>query len=183
MWSAPLERPVNWVCHGDTFHTKPDEDHESDVDWTKNSLGFDESLNPYQITPADTACVLKGGCFIKEINSFERVITDITNGCVMGWKYFDFGEDYTNGTMDLEIKVIPRGCSGKIHVWIDDEVNGREIGTLDFDMGSNILRGGVEHVTGRHAVYFVAEMRYTGWIKDNWEMRPLLDVVSFVFRK
>ena len=147
------------------------------------SLGFDESLNPYKITQADTACVLRGGCFITEINSFERVLTDITNGCVMGWKYFDFGDDYTEGTMDLQIKVNPRGCSGKLHVWIDDPVEGKEIGTVDFDMGSSVVSGRVEMVTGRHAVYFVAEQRYTSWIKENWYNRPLVDIVSFVFRK
>lgn len=147
------------------------------------SLGFEESLNPYQITAADTACVLKGGSFITELNSFERVITNITNGCVMGWKYFDFGEDYTKGTLEMQLKVIPRGCSGKLHVWIDDPENGKEIGTVAFDMGSSVISGRLDMVTGRHAIYLVADMRYTGWAKENWENRPLLDIVSFVIRK
>jgi hypothetical protein len=44
------------------------------------SLGFEKSLSPYQITPADIACVLKGGCIITELNIFTRVVTNITNG-------------------------------------------------------------------------------------------------------
>lgn len=147
------------------------------------SLGFDESLNPYQITPADTACVLKGGCFITEINSFERVVTEVTDGCIMGWKYFEFGDDNTNGAMELQIKVKPRGCSGRVQIWIDDVCKGTKIGTLEFNYGSSLISGRVEKVTGRHAVYFVVEKRYQSWAKENWDGRPLVDVVSFVFRK
>ena len=60
------------------------------------SLGFEDSLNPYEQTQADTACVLKGSeqLMITQIDAFTRVITNITEGCVMGWKYFDFGEDH-----------------------------------------------------------------------------------------
>lgn len=76
------------------------------------SLGFEDSLNPYEQTQADTACVLKGSeqLMITQIDAFTRVITNITEGCVMGWKYFDFGEDHTNGTMTLSLKMQPRGC-------------------------------------------------------------------------
>lgn len=76
------------------------------------SLGFEDSLNPYELTQADTACVLKGSeqLMITQIDAFTRVITNITEGCVMGWKYFDFGEDHTNGTMTLSLKMQPRGC-------------------------------------------------------------------------
>ena len=79
------------------------------------SLGFEDSLNPYEQTQADTACVLKGSeqLMITQIDAFTRVITNITEGCVMGWKYFDFGEDHTNGTMTLSLKMQPRGCSGR----------------------------------------------------------------------
>ena len=36
------------------------------------SLGFEDSLNPYELTPADTACVLKGSeqLMISEIDAF-----------------------------------------------------------------------------------------------------------------
>lgn len=57
------------------------------------SLGFEESLSPYRITPADAACVIKGGtAMVTEKNVFERVVTGITDGTVLGYKYFDFGD-------------------------------------------------------------------------------------------
>ena len=51
------------------------------------SLGFETSLNPYDITPAEIACVLKGNLFITEHNPFTRVITNIKKNAVIGYKY------------------------------------------------------------------------------------------------
>lgn len=69
------------------------------------SLGFEKSLSTYQITPADTACVLKNGCIITELNVFTRVVTNITNGCVIGYRYFDFGEDFSSLNMEFSVNV------------------------------------------------------------------------------
>ena len=71
------------------------------------SLGFEDYLNPYKITMADTACVLLNGGMITEIDEFERIITKITDGTVMGWKYFEFGQD-TGSEAVVKLKV--RGC-------------------------------------------------------------------------
>ena len=147
------------------------------------SLGFETALNPYRITQADTACVLKGGCFITELDTFTRVITNIISDCVMGWKYYDFGEDDSRGSMELEIKVIPRGCHGRIHVYIDQVEESTEIGTVEFDRSSSLLHGVTSLVTGRHALDLVAEAGYTGWAKDPFLQRPLFDLVALVFRK
>lgn len=147
------------------------------------SLGFEESLNPYNITVADTACVLTGGCIITELDTFTRIITNITSGCVMGWKYYDFGEDMANGSMEIELKVIPRGCSGNIHVFIDSYTDGEEICTINFDRSSTILHGTSKTVTGRHSVFLVAEAGYTGWAKESFNGRQLFDLIAFVFRK
>lgn len=148
------------------------------------SLGFETALNPYQITNADTACVLKGdGIMITELDSFTRVITNIVSGCVMGWKYYDFGEDDTKGSMEMELKLIPRGCHGKIHIRIDDPEQGEEIGTAEFDKGSTIVSCVTSLVTGRHALYLVAEDGYVGWAKESFAGRQLFDLVAFVFRK
>lgn len=149
------------------------------------SLGFEDSLNPYELTAADTACVLKGrdDLMITEIDAFTRVITNITEGCIMGWKYFDFGEDYTNGTMTLSLKMQPRGCSGKVHVYLDDPTEGEKIGTVEFGTGDRVAEGVMRMVTGRHAVYLVAEDAHMGWAKDSFVNRQLLDLEAFVFRK
>ena len=63
------------------------------------SLGFEDALSPYKVTPADIACVLKGEAFITEHNPFERVITNIKEGTVIGYKYYEFGDDYSSGTV------------------------------------------------------------------------------------
>lgn len=52
---------------------------------TMTSLGFQDALNPYEITPAEIACVLKGGALVTEKNVFERVITEIRENCVIGY--------------------------------------------------------------------------------------------------
>ncbi|MDO5292065.1 MAG: family 43 glycosylhydrolase [bacterium] len=38
VWSADCKNLNHWTCHGDIFHTRPDEDHGSDVDWTDHEL-------------------------------------------------------------------------------------------------------------------------------------------------
>jgi hypothetical protein len=149
------------------------------------SLGFEDSLNPYDITLAETACVLKGNddkILITEFDSFTRVITKIIDGCVMGWKYFDFGDDYSSKTMTLELKVIPRGCRSRVHVHIDSE-DGEKIGVIDVGYGDRIARGEVKLVTGRHSLFFVVEEGHTGWAKDAFLHRELFDLEAFVFRK
>lgn len=37
-WSASIDDLEHWVCHGDSFHTRKDGEHESDVDWTDHEL-------------------------------------------------------------------------------------------------------------------------------------------------
>ncbi len=146
------------------------------------SLGFEEYLNPYAVTEADTACVLNGGCLITELNIFERAITNITSGCVMGWKYFDFGEDYASKTMQIRMKIGGMGCCGKIRVLIDSP-EGEEIGCVSFGEDSSVIGARLKAVTGRHAVYFIAEDGYEGWFKESMKGRQLLNLKEFVFIK
>lgn len=129
------------------------------------SLGFSQSLNPYAATPADTACVLKGGALITELDLFTRIITNVTDGCVMGWKYYDFGKDYTNEDILFAAKLLPRGCHGRIRICIDNETE--EIGSVEFFHNSTEVKGKVKNVTGRHAVYLIAESGYTTWARDS----------------
>ena len=95
------------------------------------SLGFEEALDPYEITPADIACVLKGGATIIEKNVFERVIINITDGCEIGYKYYDFGDDFTGKDMEFSADIIGCGCDCTVRIFADDE----EIGS--FDVGRN----------------------------------------------
>ena len=146
------------------------------------SLGFEDALNPYQITSADIACVLKGGCMVTEKNLFTRVVTNITDGCVMGYKYFDFGEDYSSKTMELALSLNGFGCRGTVHVRIDAE-DGEEIGCVEFGMDGGVVTGKMKNVTGRHAVYFVVEAAFGGGFKEMFDGRQLFEMKEFVFCK
>ncbi len=146
------------------------------------SLGFEESLNPYKITNADIACVLKGGCFVTEHDCFTRVITSIKPGAVIGYKYYDFGEDFSSKTMEFSAKVNGTGCNATIRILIDGE-DGEEIGRCTIGSASGVYSTVVKNVTGRHSVFFVIEHNYTGWFVDWYKDRHLFELESFVFMK
>lgn len=147
------------------------------------SLGFEDSLNPYEATAAEIACVLKNGCIITEKNRFTRVVTNITSGSIIGYKYFDFGNDYTSKTMVFAAEITGMGCKGRIRILIDDYENGEEIGACEFGTDSGIISTRVKAVTGRHALYFVAEDGFGGAFKDMFDGRQLLELKTFVFEK
>lgn len=147
------------------------------------SLGFEESLNPYQITPADIACVLKGKCYITEKDAFERVVSQITSGCVIGYKYFDFGEDYTGDSLTLSLSVRGMGTTCRVRVMIDDDQNGEEIGVCDVGTHDGVYQTKVRNITGRHAVYFVCEHTVEGWMADYFKEKPLFELKAFTFMK
>jgi len=146
------------------------------------SLGFETALSPYRITPADTACVLKGGAFVTEKNIFERVVTGITDGCVMGWKYYDFGEDFSSDTMEFFAQINGLGADCTIHIHIDSE-DGEEIGSCVAGHDSATLSAVVKNVTGRHAVFLRVTTPYEGWTADYFKGRQLFELRSFVFVK
>lgn len=146
------------------------------------SLGFEESLNPYDFTPADTACVLKGGCYITETSVFERPIVNVTDGCVMGWKYFDFGEDFASKTMQIRLKLRGTGSRGRVHVRLDSE-DGEELGTVDFAEDSGTAGARIKAATGHHAVFLVAESGYEGWFAGEMKGRQLFMLDGFVIMK
>ena len=146
------------------------------------SLGFEESLNPYDFTQADTACVLKGGCYITETSVFERPIVNVTDGCVMCWKYFDFGEDFASKTMQIRLKRRGTGSRGRVHVRLDSE-DGEELGTVDFAEDSGTAGARIKAATGRHAVFLVAESGYEGWFAGEMKGRQLFMLDGFVIMK
>ena len=146
------------------------------------SLGFEDSLNPYQITDADIACVLKGGCLITEKDLFNRVITNITDGCVIGYKYFDFGPSTNNKFGEMVMDINGTGCRGKIHILIDGE-DGEEIGCVHFGMNDGVVRGKVAAVTGIHSVFFKVEAGFGGSFVDMFKGRQLFEFKKFVFCK
>ncbi|MBQ9956918.1 MAG: family 43 glycosylhydrolase [Ruminococcus sp.] len=147
------------------------------------SLGFEKSLNPYRIVPADIACVLKGDCFVTELDRFTRVISSIKKGSIIGYKYFDFGEDYSSKTMNFSMKIRGTGCVGRIRILIDDYENGEEIGVCETGASDGVYSCRVKNVTGRHSVFFVAEHIYDGWYEHAFKDRSIFELEAFSFMK
>lgn len=147
------------------------------------SLGFEEYLSPYRTNEAETACVLLGGCYVAEKDFFTRPVTNIKNGAVIGYKYFEFGNDYSSSTMKFFVKANGTGCRSKLHILIDDCENGTEIGVCEIGSHDGVYSATVKSVTGRHAVYFKAEHCYGGWFVEAFENKPLFELVSFSFAK
>ena len=143
------------------------------------SLGFEESLDPYRVTPSDIACVLKGSAFITEKSLLERVITNIHAGDVIGYKYYDFGEDDSATTLNLTAKIYGMGADCKMHIYADDE----KVGVMDIGHGSGEYTARLKSITGRHAVYFKITTDYHGWMGDYFKDRMLFELGEFVFTK
>jgi arabinoxylan arabinofuranohydrolase len=145
------------------------------------SLGFRDSLDPYQKTSAYIACILTGGNYITEFDRDTHPVIKNKNNCVIGFKYFDFGTG-TDGQMTLTANVKGGPASGKMEVWIDSPKpeKGKKIGTVAID---NTVADAskwrevstqVEPVEGRHAVYF-------RFVSDSSEI--ICDFESFTFKK
>ena len=144
------------------------------------SLGFEKALLPYRATDADIACVLTGGCFVTEKDVFERTVSNITDGCEIGYKYFDFGTDYSGKTMEFIVKTNGLGCRSKLRILIDGI---EEIGSLTIGESSGIYRTRVKCVQGVHSVFLRAENTYGGWFVESLKGRQLFELVSFLFQK
>lgn len=147
------------------------------------SLGFEEALSPYHITPAEIACVMKGGCYVTEKDIFTRPITNIRNGNIIGYKYFEFGNDFSSETMIFCANIIGMGCKAKMKILIDSYEDGEEIGVCDIGSNDGTYKVVVKNVTGRHAVYFMVEHCYSGWFVGAFSEKQLFDLISFTFIK
>lgn len=154
------------------------------------SLGFSESLNPYKPVNVQTCCVMTEGAVITEKNIFEQCITNIKNGCTLGWKYFDFG--YNSGS-DMDIVMHIEACylNGVISVYVDgqdEEHGGVKVGEVNFNHGDSIIKGainvegsGAHSLQGRHSIFFKVNYNYVGWGASYFDNRNLFDLKSFVF--
>lgn len=146
------------------------------------SLGFEETLSPYREVSADIACVLKGNAFITEKNVFERVIANIADGDVIGYKYFDFGADYASETMLFAAQVRGCGCDCTMHI-LTDAADGQEIGSCRIGHDDEVVNAVVRSITGQHAIFFRITTDYDGWTGVFFKGRCLFELKSFVFMK
>ena len=142
-------------------------------------------LPPYAYYSAGLACFMTGGTNSNEWmqdnhdvwnNSMD--LAGITNGGIVGFKYFGFGglAQDTKGVKAFEgiksgdgavmyLNLTPGGHGAfKIHVLLDDPWKGKEIAVLDVPAEAGrvanmyqIKAKDVEGLTGKHAIYLVAE--------------------------
>ncbi len=145
------------------------------------SLGFSKALNPYEPTPAHRACVLRNGGMIKYLNEFHTVVDELTSGTAVGYKYFDFGEDFTGTHLELCLELRGLGETGRVSVHLDD-AESAAIGEGVFTGDDQILRIKLPCITGRHAVYFVF---HDDRDQLDWGLhdRRLTRMERFVFKK
>ena len=142
-------------------------------------------LPPYAYYSAGIACFMTGGTNSNEWmqdnhdvwnNSMD--LAGITNGGIVGFKYFGFGglAQDTKGVKAFEgikngdgavmyLNLTPGGHGAfKIHVLLDDPWKGKELAVLDVPADASrvanmyqIQAKGVEGLTGKHAIYLVTE--------------------------
>ncbi len=149
----------------------------------QTSLGFETSLNPYAWTPADIACVFRGGSYVTEIDKRTHPVRGNQSGCIVGYKYFDFGETILPGQSSLfTLQFRNAKAAGLIELWLGDpNVDGEKLGRIVIDQHQPVegswreLTIPVRNISGRHAIYlkFVSE---TGGA-------DIADIRSFTFTR
>jgi hypothetical protein len=126
----------------------------------QTSLGFQDNLDPYQWTPADIACVFRGSSYVTEIDPRTRPVLGSKNGCVVGYKYFDFGQPLTGQHTTFTVQVRDGAARGRLEVWLDDpNQRGEQIGTVPLTPQPlppgawQDLTIPLRNLAGRHALY------------------------------
>lgn len=136
------------------------------------SQGADsDGLDAYQHYDAGIACYLTEGAYITtdySQTSGYNPVAGLKDGCVVGYKYIDFGAGAGEGEflkVGLDIKT--KGTAGRLDIFIDDPNNGtRKTDGTGTKIGSMEISGGIaqnfhveettlKNVTGKHALFFV----------------------------
>ncbi len=148
----------------------------------QTSLGFEESLDPYERTQADIACVFRGGSYVTEWDKQTRPILGNQNGCVVGYKYFDFGTPLPSQQTSFTVQYRDGSAPGNIEVWLGDPAaDGEKIGSVSVD--ARQLEEGlwrettipVPNISGRNGVYLKFSSEKQG--------ESVADLRSFVFTR
>jgi len=125
------------------------------------SLGFEEALSPYEKNDAERACVLIGGNYITEQFPWSHPIIENCHQCVVGYKYFEFGEKNTTRSLTLNF-LVRIYQTGIINIYIDHYKDGLQIGMINLKEEQiseefTWVTTEVLCVEGRHSLYFVFE--------------------------
>lgn len=134
------------------------------------SQGFEiNGLNPYKKLSGGSACYLTGGAQVAshydEWNPGSNVYR-ISNGAVVGYKYFNFDAGRGTRTKDmLAVSLIPKGKPVTVQVMLDrpwESAGGKLLGTIEIsesDDPNGVIKtinvDGLSSLTGKHALFFV----------------------------
>ena len=151
----------------------------------QTSLGFQTSLDPYAVTPADIACVLRGGNRVTELDKRTHPVVDNRDGCVIGYKYFEFGMPLAGQKTTFTLQLRDGATAGRLEVWLGDPAaGGEQIGAVplrkaragqDDDGVWRETTIAVPNIDGCRAVF----LRFAGDERD----AAMADVRSFVFTR
>lgn len=148
----------------------------------QSSLGFEQSLSPYKLTPADIACVFRGGSFVTELDKRAQVVAGNKHDSVIGYKYFDFGTPFPSQETFFTLQLREGSVAGKIEIYLGDPQDHCEpIGVVQVkgradDKGSwREFTIPVPNTSGRHALY----LKCTAETAD----ASIADLRSFVFTR
>lgn len=84
-----------------------------------------------------------------------QVVTNLTSGSVVGFKYFDFGQDaYTDASIVLTARAV---CNGSVEICADKPDTGHCIAAVQIDRknGWENYRASMLALKGCHAIYFI----------------------------
>lgn len=128
-------------------------------------------LDAYRHYDAGIACYLTEGAYITtdySQTSGYNPITNLKDGCVVGYKYVNFGDGAgEDEILQLALDIKAKGAAGTMDIYIDDPNNGtrktdgtgRKIGSIDIAAGGTqnyyVEKTTVENVSGKHAIFFV----------------------------
>ena len=143
----------------------------------QTSLGFQTSLDPYQITPADIACVLKGGSYVAELDHDTRPVIHNKNSSVVGFKYFDFGKPASlSGSLRVRGGEVALPHQGAIRPTRRSTGRNWRVGHQGRPVGNiAVVSTEVKPVSGRAAVFFT--------VSSDSPDRFTSDLLSFRFQK
>jgi hypothetical protein len=110
-------------------------------------------------------------------------VTGNKNGCVVGYKYFDFGDTVLPGQFSrFTLQFRNAKAAGAVEVWLGDpKAGGEKLGSVAIDRQE--AREGtwreitipVRNISGRHAMY----LKFTAETED----ADIADIRSFAFTR
>ena len=139
------------------------------------SQGFSCSPSAFSRMSTARACLLFGGNYITQVEPNAHAIVNNKNGSYAGFKYLDFGSEYSDNAISFTARIYPR-TDGAIEI-ILDSIENQVIGIAKFKKQDKVswidISTSVERVKGKHAVF----LKFVG----NESNESICDIIWFSF--